>query len=168
MKQIRVLLIEDHFLARMALHSVLSGHPQIHIVGEAGDGRSALEGIAATRPAAVLLDLSMPDMNGLEAILAIRESDPDVAIILIGGNDVTHASARTAAVRHLSDAVRRGHQIVVLSRRPGQIRDILRIDRPLSGRTAADPDLVALEQNLWRMIRDDAAVAERERINAPA
>jgi DNA-binding NarL/FixJ family response regulator len=54
-------------------------------VGEAGDGRSALEGIAAARPAAVLLDLSIPDMNELEAILEIRKSDPDVAIIVFSG-----------------------------------------------------------------------------------
>jgi DNA-binding NarL/FixJ family response regulator len=55
------------------------------VVGEAGDGRSALEGIAEAQPAAVLLDLSMPDMNGLEAILQIRRSDPDVAIIVLSG-----------------------------------------------------------------------------------
>jgi DNA-binding NarL/FixJ family response regulator len=59
--------------------------PGFEVVGEAGDGRSALEGIAATRPAAVLLDLSMPDMNGLEAIMEIRRSDPDVAIIVLSG-----------------------------------------------------------------------------------
>ncbi len=55
------------------------------VVGEAGDGRSALEGIAETRPAAVLLDLSMPDMDGLEAIPKIRRGDPDVAIIVLSG-----------------------------------------------------------------------------------
>jgi NitT/TauT family transport system ATP-binding protein len=44
---------------------------------------------------------------------------------------------------------------------------VLRVDRPLAGRDIADPDLLALEKRLWRMIRDDAALAERERINAP-
>jgi DNA-binding NarL/FixJ family response regulator len=63
----------------------LEDDPEFEVVGEAGDGRSALEGIAETRPAAVLLDLSMPDMNGLEAILEIRKSDPDVAIIVLSG-----------------------------------------------------------------------------------
>ena len=55
------------------------------MVGEAGDGRTALQGIAETRPAAVLLDLSMPDMDGLEAIPEIRKDDPDVAIIVLSG-----------------------------------------------------------------------------------
>jgi NitT/TauT family transport system ATP-binding protein len=57
---------------------------------------------------------------------------------------------------------------VVLSRRPGLVGDVLRVDRPLATRDIADPDLMALEKRLWRMIRDDAAVAERERIDAPA
>ena len=54
-------------------------------MGEAGDGRSAIEGIAATHPAAVLLDLSMPDMDGFQAIPEIRSGDPDVAIIVLSG-----------------------------------------------------------------------------------
>lgn len=62
--------------------------PDFEVVGEAGDGRSAIEGIAETRPAAVLLDLSMPDMDGLEAIPEIRRSDPDVAIIVLSGFSV--------------------------------------------------------------------------------
>jgi DNA-binding NarL/FixJ family response regulator len=59
--------------------------PAFEVVGEASDGRTAVEGIAASRPAAVLLDLSMPDMNGLEAILEIRRANADVAIIVLSG-----------------------------------------------------------------------------------
>ena len=58
--------------------------------------------------------------------------------------------------------MRLGQQIVVLSRRPGRVRAIRRIDRPVAGRTAADPDLQAIEAELWRQIRDDAAAAERD------
>jgi NarL family two-component system response regulator YdfI len=58
------------------------------VVGEAGDGRTAIEGIAETRPKAVLLDLSMPDMDGLEAIPEIRRTDPDVAIVVLSGFSV--------------------------------------------------------------------------------
>ena len=59
--------------------------PGFEVVGEAGDGRSALDGIAGAQPAAVLLDLSMPDMDGLEAILEIRRDNADVAIIVLSG-----------------------------------------------------------------------------------
>jgi len=85
MAVIRVLLVDDNAIVRRGIASLLSDSQGIEVVGEAGDGRSALEGIEATHPAAVLLDLSMPDMNGLEAILEIRKRDPEVAIIVLSG-----------------------------------------------------------------------------------
>jgi DNA-binding NarL/FixJ family response regulator len=82
---ISVYLVDDVPELRELVRFGLEDDPGFEVVGEAGDGRSALEGIAATRPAAVLLDLSMPDMNGLEAILEIRKGDADVAIIVLSG-----------------------------------------------------------------------------------
>ena len=82
---ISVYLVDDVPEMRELVKYAMEGDPAFEVVGEAGDGRTALEGIAATCPAAVLLDLSMPDMNGLEAILAIRKRDPDVAIIVLSG-----------------------------------------------------------------------------------
>jgi DNA-binding NarL/FixJ family response regulator len=83
--RISVYLVDDVPELRELIRYGMEGDPTFEVVGEAGDGRSALEGIAATHPAAVLLDLSMPDMNGLEAILEIRKSDPEVAIIVLSG-----------------------------------------------------------------------------------
>ncbi len=60
MKQIRVLLIEDHFLARMALHSVLSGHSQIRIIGEACDGESGISFTANIDPMLLFLTFACP------------------------------------------------------------------------------------------------------------
>ena len=82
---ISVFLVDDVPELRELVKYGLEDDPAFEVVGEAGDGRSALAGIAETRPAAVLLDLSMPDMNGLEAILEIRKRDPDVAIIVLSG-----------------------------------------------------------------------------------
>jgi DNA-binding NarL/FixJ family response regulator len=82
---ISVFLVDDVPELRELIKFGMEQDPGFEVVGEAGDGRSALEGIAATRPAAVLLDLSMPDMNGLEAIIEIRRSDPDVAIVVLSG-----------------------------------------------------------------------------------
>jgi DNA-binding NarL/FixJ family response regulator len=82
---ISVYLVDDVPELRELVKYGMEDDPAFQVVGEAGDGRSALEGIAAIRPAAVLLDLSMPDMNGLEAILEIRKSDPDIAIIVLSG-----------------------------------------------------------------------------------
>jgi NitT/TauT family transport system ATP-binding protein len=113
----------------------------------------------AVRPACLLMDepLSALDAQTRDLLL-------DEFVTLIG-----RAATTTVYVTHnLAEAVRLGQQIVVLSRRPGRVREIFRIDRPLTGRSADDPDLKRLEQTLWRLIRDDAAVAERERIDAPA
>jgi NitT/TauT family transport system ATP-binding protein len=113
----------------------------------------------AVRPACLLMDepLSALDAQTRDLLL-------DEFVTIIG-----RAATTTVYVTHnLPEAVRLGQQIVVLSRRPGRVRKIFRIDRPLTGRSADDPDLKALEHTLWRIIRDDAAVAERERIDAPA
>jgi NitT/TauT family transport system ATP-binding protein len=113
----------------------------------------------AVRPACLLMDepLSALDAQTRDLLL-------DEFVTLIG-----RAGTTTVYVTHnLAEAVRLGQQIVVLSRRPGRVREIFRIDRPLTGRSADDPDLKNLEHTLWRIIRDDAAVAERELIDAPA
>jgi two-component system nitrate/nitrite response regulator NarL len=82
---ISVFVVDDVPELRELVRYALEDDPAFEVVGEAGDGRGAIEGVAETRPAAVLLDLSMPDMNGLEAILEIRKSDPDVAIVVLSG-----------------------------------------------------------------------------------
>jgi DNA-binding NarL/FixJ family response regulator len=82
---ISVFLVDDVPELRELIRLGMEEDPGFEIVGEAGDGRSALAGIAETRPEAVLLDLSMPDMDGFQAIPQIREGDPDVAIIVLSG-----------------------------------------------------------------------------------
>ena len=112
----------------------------------------------AVRPACLLMDepLSALDAQTRDLLL-----DEFVSII-------ERARTTTLYVTHnLAEAVRLGHQVVVLSRRPGRVRATFRIDGPLSERSPADPDLLAMERALWTLIRDDAAVAERERVDAP-
>ena len=113
----------------------------------------------AVRPACLLMDEPLSALDAQTRDLLLDEFSAIIA----------RAGTTTIYVTHnLSEAVRLGQQIVVLSRRPGRVRDVVRIDRPLAGRTARDPDLLAIAERLWRMIRDDAAAAERERIDAPA
>jgi NitT/TauT family transport system ATP-binding protein len=112
----------------------------------------------AVRPACLLLDepLSALDAQTRDLLL-----DEFVALI-------ERARTTTVYVTHnLTEAVRLGQQIVVLSRRPGRVREVVRIDRPLAGRSATDRDLLQVETALWRLIRDDAAAAEREIEHAP-
>jgi NitT/TauT family transport system ATP-binding protein len=113
----------------------------------------------AVRPGCLLMDEPLSALDAQTRDLLLEEF-----VTLIG-----RAATTTVYVTHnLSEAVRLGQQIVVLSRRPGRVREIFHIDRPLTGRSSDDPDLQELEHTLWRLIRDDAAVAERERIDAPA
>jgi DNA-binding NarL/FixJ family response regulator len=82
---ISVFLVDDVPELRELIRLGMEEDPGFEVVGEARDGRGALDGIAETRPAAVLLDLSMPDMNGFEAIPQIRETNPGLAIIVLSG-----------------------------------------------------------------------------------
>jgi NitT/TauT family transport system ATP-binding protein len=66
---------------------------------------------------------------------------------------------------NLAEAVRLGHRIVVLSRRPGQIRDIVHLDTPLADRRYGDAELEAQQKHLWDLMRDEAAAADAELLN---
>jgi NitT/TauT family transport system ATP-binding protein len=112
----------------------------------------------AVRPACLLMDEPLSALDAQTRELLLEEF-----VTLI-----ERANTTTIYVTHnLSEAVQLGHQIVVLSRRPGRIREIFRVDRPLADRSDNDPAQRALEHTLWRLIRDDAAEAERERIETP-
>jgi NitT/TauT family transport system ATP-binding protein len=107
----------------------------------------------AVRPACLLMD---------EPLSALDAQTRDILLDEFA-TLITKAGTTTIYVTHnLTEAVRLGHQIVVLSRRPGEIREVIRIDRSLTDRDPTDPDLITLEQRLWTMIRHDAAEAERE------
>src|SRR5262249_37774991 len=84
-RPISVCLVEDRPELRALVRLGLEQDPDCEIAGEADGGRSGIEGIAATKPEAVLLDLSMPDMDGLQAIPEIRGQHPDLAIIVLSG-----------------------------------------------------------------------------------
>ncbi len=111
----------------------------------------------AVRPACLLMD---EPLSALDAQTRSLLLDEFAALI-------ERAGTTTVYVTHnLGEAVRLGHLVAVLSRRPGRVRAVLEIDRPISGRNQADPDLLGIEARLWDMIRDDAAAAERERVLA--
>lgn len=105
MKQIRVLLIEDHFLARIALHSVLSGHTRIEIVGEAADGEAGMEMYRSLRPDVVLLDLRLPRMSGFEVIAKLRKEFQLVRIVVLSnyrGSEDIYKAVHSGAMAYLT------------------------------------------------------------------
>ena len=79
--KIRVVLVDDHLVMRQGLASLLSVEPDMLVVGEASDGKSAIDLVRNTRPAIVLMDIGMPGMDGVEATRRIHEQMPEVKII---------------------------------------------------------------------------------------
>ncbi|HAG19355.1 response regulator transcription factor [Stutzerimonas stutzeri] len=80
---IRVMVVDDHPLLREGIAAVLEGQPDMLLVGEAVHGREAVARFEALRPDVTLMDLQMPDMNGIEAIRVIRAQWPDARIAIL-------------------------------------------------------------------------------------
>jgi two-component system, NarL family, response regulator NreC len=83
MKQIRILLADDHNIIRKGLRLLLDNHPDFTVVGEAANGLQAVEQAAVTKPDVVVLDISMPHLSGTEAAQRIHEMLPAAAIVIL-------------------------------------------------------------------------------------
>jgi len=86
-KSSRVLLADDHILVRAGIRSLLGKLSGVEVVGEASDGREVLDLIKAQQPDVVLLDISMPGLNGLEALARISKEFPSVRVIILSMHD---------------------------------------------------------------------------------
>jgi DNA-binding NarL/FixJ family response regulator len=108
MKPIRVMLADDHALVRAGIRALLASLEGVEVVAEAGDGRHALQLVEAIRPDLVLMDISMPELNGLDAVEKIRRDFPQVRVIILSmhANEeyVLHALRAGAAGYLLKDA----------------------------------------------------------------
>ena len=80
---IRLLVVEDHAVVRQGLCSLLTAKYGVRVVGEAANGLEAVEKAQALQPDVILMDLAMPHMTGLEAILRIRDKDPKARILVL-------------------------------------------------------------------------------------
>src|SRR5579862_8645556 len=82
-KQIRILLADDHTVMRRGLRLLLESHPEFGVVAEASDGRQAVEQAEATEPDVAVLDIAMPNLNGIEAAQRINAALPNTAIVIL-------------------------------------------------------------------------------------
>jgi DNA-binding NarL/FixJ family response regulator len=83
MNTIRILLADDHTVMRSGLRLLLERQPNLQVVGEAADGREAVELAASERPNVVVMDIAMPNLNGVEATRQITNRSPDTAVVIL-------------------------------------------------------------------------------------
>ena len=148
---VRVVLVDDQALLRAGIGTILSAHPGIEVVGEAGTGVEALEVVRATRPDVVCMDVQMPDMDGLEATRRVV-ADPQVhaAVVVLttfNREDYLLEALQAGAVGYL-----------LKTSRPEQLTDAV-----LSA--AAGEGLLSPEVTRAVIAR---AVAERSQVRTPA
>ena len=80
---IRIMVVDDHPLLRDGIAALLAGQPDLELVAQASNGREAIEQFRRHAPDVTLMDLQMPEMSGIDAIVAIREASPDARVIVL-------------------------------------------------------------------------------------
>jgi DNA-binding NarL/FixJ family response regulator len=110
MKNLRILIADDHDLMRRGVRSLLQSHPGWEICGEAHTGREAVSKAEELKPDVVILDISMPDLNGVEAARRIRTATPNSEILILSVHysdqlirDILEAGVRGYLIKSDSD-----------------------------------------------------------------
>ena len=129
----RVLIVDDHHFIRHGLHRMLSLAPDLEVIGEASNGREALQLCRTLHPDLVLMDVNMPEMDGLTATRAIKREHPEIAILMV----TMHENPN-----YLLEALEAGAAGYVLKDVPAQ-RLINAIHRTFNGESPVNQELAA-------------------------
>jgi two-component system, NarL family, response regulator NreC len=150
---ITVLLAEDHRIVRDGLRLLVNGQTDMTVVGEVGDGEAAVEQARALRPNVVVLDVTMPGMNGLAAAKVLQESVPTAAVVALTRHD-DHAY-----VRELMAAGAVGYVL----KQSASIELLKAIRAAVAGERYIDPAVGEVEEDRRRRRPTTPSVTDRER-----
>lgn len=103
MPKIPVLLVDDHSLVRLGFRRLLEDEPDVQVVGEAGDGWEAVRLAQQLQPAVIVMDISLPELDGIHATREILQRQPTVAVLMLS----MHADANY--LRHAREAGAKGY-----------------------------------------------------------
>jgi DNA-binding NarL/FixJ family response regulator len=146
----RLLVVDDHAFMRVAINAILTRDSSLEVVGEAKDGQEAIERCRELHPDLILMDVSMPRVNGLEATRNIKAQSPETSVLIL----TAHADQSL-----LMDAVKAGAAGFVLKgEHPDHVLDAVRA--VLDGETPLDQGLA---MKLLRSIGEEVAVQENVR-----
>jgi DNA-binding NarL/FixJ family response regulator len=114
---IRVLVVDDHPVIRDGLGQIISGENDMEVVGQADNGRVALSLVSQTDPQIIIMDLSMPEMGGLEAMAEIHKIRPEVRFIVFSvfkGEEDIHRALKAGASGYLFKVVQRAELVAAI------------------------------------------------------
>jgi DNA-binding NarL/FixJ family response regulator len=170
----RVLLAEDHTVVRSGIRSLLEASKEVDVVGEAGDGREAVELALCLEPDVVLMDVAMGELNGIEATRQITAERPETRVLMLSAHndeqyifEALRAGARgyvlkSAAVKELMNGIREvaaGRNYVSPSLAGVVMNDYVR--RAKGGHLASEADkLTAREREVLQLIAEGKSSAE--------
>jgi DNA-binding NarL/FixJ family response regulator len=104
----RIVLVDHHLMVRHGLRQLLDAEPDLEVVAEAGDSRRAIDVVLEQRPDVVVMDLDMPELDGIAATRCLRDRYPEVHIVVLANADddtLAVAAVRAGAIGYLSKAV---------------------------------------------------------------
>jgi DNA-binding NarL/FixJ family response regulator len=154
-KLIRILAVDDHALLREGIAALVADQPDMKIVGEAATGREAIEQFRLHTPDITLMDLQMPDMNGIDAIIAVRSEFPDARFIVLttysGDVQVSRALKAGARAFLLKSLLRKELLDTIRAVHAGQKRVPASVAAQLADHLA-DDSLTAREIEVLRLV----------------
>jgi two-component system, NarL family, response regulator LiaR len=172
---IRVLIVDDHPVVRKGMTTLLAGEQDIDIVGEASNGKQALDQVEKLHPDVILMDLVMPEMDGIEAIQLISSHHPEIRILVMTSftaDEKVFPSIKAGALGYLlkdsdpEDMIRMIHQVYrgELSLHPMIARKVIQeLNRPADQSLTTEP-LTEREVEILQLIAqglDNQEIADR-------